>query len=418
MELDINQVTFVCKQRAPMVKSYKLYENLPAHAHPKTSASAPSRSPQTQGGRTVSASSRCVTGSSRTGIESTQGHGSGMGVGTPSSVYRGRGEAGGRSLYGGGSHPGQETTFTSLGETWKMTELDIETETDTNDWNRDQACSTASLDNEDLETMKGVTSIKKKTIEHDLNKVYDAVTKLSLDPNKTVDHKSELIDAAKLLDEVREPELMKDFNFDELKVSVSECEDLSSLCQILWHNLEARNCLLEIQNSAYLEEMIHIGRSYISSPLKTFPPSINQNVYAEIIKFSLVHCRNTVLFLLNLTVKKDQHITPQAVVRIAIFLSSLAHSVNRDNNALAKLKSVLMHKEGLTDEGMDAFLVAGISESSRSQRRVTEFLASISPQVLKSAAKLYPHVRTMDNLDIRIGGLTHHLTQEFIQGVS
>ena len=34
---------------------------------------------------------------------------------------------------------------------------------------------------------------------------------------------------------------------------------------------------------------------------------------------------------------------------------------------------------------------------------------------MKTAAKMYPHVSTMDNLDINIAGVNHHLTQEFIE---
>ena len=227
----------------------------------------------------------------------------------------------------------------------------------------------------------------------------------------------ELLEAAKLLNESRIPEIKEPFHcdFEALKETLSECEDLSSLCQILWQQDEARKCLLEMQNSSYLEEMIHIGRTYISGPLKNFPPDVNKNIYSEIIRFSMIHCRQTVLFLLNLIAQKDKQITPNDVVRIAIFLSSIAHAVNRENNSLAKLKSVLLQKEGLTNEGLDALLVAGISVSSRSQRNARDFFAGIASQVLKSAAKIYPHVRTMDNLDIRCGGQTHHLTQEFVE---
>ena len=102
-------------------------------------------------------------------------------------------------------------------------------------------------------------------------------------------------------------------------------------------------------------------------------------------------------------------------LRIAMFVSSLAHCVNRDNNSVAKVKSILMQKEGLTNEGLDATKVSGFTESSRSQRNIRDFFAGINSEVLKSAAGKYPHVRTMDNLDIRIGGLTHHFTQEFIE---
>ena len=101
--------------------------------------------------------------------------------------------------------------------------------------------------------------------------------------------------------------------------------------------------------------------------------------------------------------------------RIATFISSLAHCVNRENNAVAKLKSILLQKEGLTNEGLDSFSMTGLTESSRSQRNVKDFFAGIASEVLKSSAKLYPHVRAMDNLDINIGGMNHHFTQEFIE---
>ena len=223
------------------------------------------------------------------------------------------------------------------------------------------------------------------------------------------------MEAAKILDEIRQPGRSKDLDFESLKESLSLCQDLHSLCLIIWNDKDAKSCLLEMQNSTFLEEMIHIGRSYISSPLKSFPPDINQNIYSQIVKFAVRHCPQTVSFLVNLIVKKDQEIDTNNVVRIAIFLSSIAHSVSRENNSLAKLKSILLQKEGLTNEGLDALLVAGITESSRSQRNVRDFFAGISSEVLKSAATLYPHVRTMDNLDIRVGGLTHHLTQEFVE---
>ena len=76
-----------------------------------------------------------------------------------------------------------------------------------------------------------------------------------------------------------------------------------------------------MQNSAYLEEMIHIGRSYIDGPLKTFPPNVNQNIYSDIIKFSLTHTPQTVLFLVNLLVQQDKPITAKDVIREAFKMS-------------------------------------------------------------------------------------------------
>ena len=92
---------------------------------------------------------------------------------------------------------------------------------------------------------------------------------------------------------------------------------------------------------------------------------------------------------MNLIVKKDNQVSTSDVIRIALSLSSFAHSVNRENNAIAKLKSTLLQREGLTNEGLDSFLVAGLTESSRSQRNVKDFFAGISNEVLKSAANKF-----------------------------
>ena len=81
----------------------------------------------------------------------------------------------------------------------------------------------------------------------------------------------------------------------------------------------------------------------------------------------------------------------------------------------AKVKSVLLQKEGLTNNGLDSVLVAGMTETSRSQRASKDFFAGISTEVLKSSAKHFPHVRTMDNLDMKVADQSHHMTQEFVE---
>ena len=171
----------------------------------------------------------------------------------------------------------------------------------------------------------------------------------------------------------------------------------------------------ELQNSVNLEEMLKIGSSYLPGPFKTFPPDINRNLYSDIIGFSLKHTPKTLLLLTSINVPKDKPVTTGDVVKVAHLLSSFAHSVNCHNNSVPKLKSVNLQKEGLTNEGLDSHHAAGITESSRSQRNATDFMSDISSGVLKAAAQKFPHIRTMDNLDIKIAELTHHMTQEFIE---
>ena len=257
--------------------------------------------------------------------------------------------------------------------------------------------------------------VRHKIINHDLEKVLESVHLLTIDPNIKINHTDELVSAAKLMNEARGNFEVDETNFAKLKNDILMSENLESCLQTFWKCNEARNFFNQMGNAECLEELIHIGRSYVSSPLQTFPPNINQNLYSEIIKFGLSHSRNTILFLMNIVTKKDQSVTPDDVIKIAFLLSSFASSVNRENNSLLKIKSTLLQRCGLSNEGLDSCQALGVTESSRSQRRIKDFFAGISQEVLKASAKLYPHVSTMDNLDFKAANQLHHMTLEYIE---
>ena len=259
-------------------------------------------------------------------------------------------------------------------------------------------------------------SSKLKTIDHDLNKINAAVKLLTIDPTENLDHKKELKEAAKLLNEARlPPNLETGLDLEDLKLRLVECKDLEALVHQLWVHAEAKNIFQQMEMSSTLEDFLKMGRSDISGPLKTFPPCINENIYHEIIKFAIDKSKNTVLFLLNLLVEKNKPVSTQDVIQISYIISYLAHSVNRENDALVKLKSLLVQKEGITNEGLDTLAVLGVTESSRSLRNQKDFLAGISSELVKSAAKSYPHHSTIDNIDLKIDEVSHHMTLEYIE---
>ena len=189
------------------------------------------------------------------------------------------------------------------------------------DWGTATAVADVLVSNHDediIERHPEATEAQKKKIDYDLQKINTAVKHLTIDPNVEADHKRELKSAAQLLSDLRNPETGGlGCSLENLKTAVSNCDSVFSVCQMLWNQPETRNYLQEMQDSSFLEEMIHIGRSYIGGPLKTFPPNVNQNVYADIIRFSLVHCPQTVRFLVNLIVQKDKPITPKDAIREA-----------------------------------------------------------------------------------------------------
>ena len=141
-----------------------------------------------------------------------------------------------------------------------------------------------------------------------------------------------------------------------------------------------------------------MGRMDTHGPLKTYPPDINGNIYHKIVQFALNHSKSTVMFLMNLLVEKNKPVTNQDVIHVAYIFSYIAHKVNRENNALVKLKTLSVDKEGLVSEGTDGLAALGVTETSRSLRNNKDFLAGISPELVKSAAQRFPHQSTIDNL--------------------
>ena len=167
-----------------------------------------------------------------------------------------------------------------------------------------------------LET-SSCSKTQQQLIKNDLRKISEAVNLLTVDPENNINHKVELENIVRTLSEARSAKADQILDFETLKQKVTTCETFESFCDALWSDQSVRVYFQEMQNSAYLEELIRIGRSYVDGPLKTFPPNVNQNIYSEIVKFSLLYCRETVMFLVNLVVKKDNPVTSSDVIREA-----------------------------------------------------------------------------------------------------
>ena len=250
------------------------------------------------------------------------------------------------------------------------------------------------------------------TINQDHNKVKSAVKKLTIDNDKQVDHKMEISEAAKLLQSARiEDSNESQVDFEKFQSELVSCNSFDSMMKLIWREESVRNYFRKMEHSVHLEEMLQIGRTFVDSPLKDFPPDLNQNYYHEIIKFGLLHSKNTVLFIMNLVVKKEKAITVKDVLQIAFLYAAFAYSVNSKNDGFIKLKTLIFKKEGMTNQGIDEASLLGITETSRSLRKQKDFLAEISSDVMKSNAHTNPHQSTMDKLDVG----KDHMCLEFIE---
>lgn len=265
-----------------------------------------------------------------------------------------------------------------------------------------------------LNEEKKVASLKK--LANEQAKLAEAVSNLTIDPAKKVNHKSELEKAAKKLNEARLSKITgwDTQNFEVLKEMIDDCGSEEDLIKILWTNPQFQSRFASLFSSKLLEQMLSL-ESNPGNPLKTFPVDINCNVYADIINFGLENASDVILLLLSLMKKHETPISTKDVMELAFTFANLAESVSSENRALKKIKSICLKSSGLTNAGLDSLATVGAAETSRSFRNDRDLLASISEEIVKQYARKFTPQFCFDNLDICINKVPHHLTLNFLE---
>ena len=258
--------------------------------------------------------------------------------------------------------------------------------------------------------------IDRKKLENEHAKLTQAVAKLTIDPERKVDHKSVLEAAAKRLNDARlsNYDHQDTLNVDAVKKMINECKTGDEIFKVLWSNPQFQSRFSSLFSSKLLEQLMSIG-SLSNNPMKSFPVDINTNVYADIVHFALDHAKDVFLLLATLTKKHETPISAKDVIELAFSFSSLAESASSHNKALKKIKSISMRSSGLTNAGLDSLSSVGASETSRTFRNDRDLLASISEEIVKQYARKNIAQFTFDNLDICINKVQHHLTLNFLE---
>ena len=169
----------------------------------------------------------------------------------------------------------------------------------------------------------------------------------------------------------------------------------------------------DVRSDHLLQELLEVGMQD-TSPLKNFPPSLNENIYVSIVELCLKSAPDTVKLLIDLLVPKEFPIDHSHIMKIAFVLSLFLKNTNGNNSAMAKLKSIILKTDGLTNEGLDKFSELGVCENARLLRYTKTLLAGVSEEKLKrSCKKSVQH--TLDNMDLRINETENHLTVTFVE---
>ena len=234
--------------------------------------------------------------------------------------------------------------------------------------------------------------------------------RLTEDPNAPpLNHKDCLRQAASKLDNLRQHPEEIFINTEEIKAALRESDDPQYILQKLSGIDGIKEYFRRKEASSRLEEMMLVSR--IKGPLSEFPPDINSNVYSNIINFAVDHCPDILQMLLDIIVQRGKPVQEKDVLRVSFIFSSLAHGTSRVNNAVTKVKSLVLQSQGLTVNGLDKLALLGISETSRSTLNSTDLLAEVSDSILKESCKTMSSQSTVDNLDFQ----THHMCLEYKQ---
>ena len=150
------------------------------------------------------------------------------------------------------------------------------------------------------------------------------------------------------------------------------------------------------------------------SPLKNFPPSVNEIIYVSIVELCLKWAPDTIKLLLDLLVPKEMPIDHSHIMKLAYVVALFVKDTNEKNCAMTKLKSVVLKTGGLTNETLDQFSDFGVCESARLLRCTKTLLAGVSEEKLKRSCTKPPHY-TLDNLDLRINETENHLTVTYVE---
>ena len=224
---------------------------------------------------------------------------------------------------------------------------------------------------------------------------------LTPDPAVSINHKEMLSNAATQLDgwlndhQDGGRERGTGLDVDALKAKIAGATDERSLLSGLMSDTGVVDMLCQEVADLHLSEIACLKLG----PLEQFPPDVNENVYAKIVSWSMVHAPLTFGLVARLATRSGKAVLPSDVVVVANAMANMCHLANKNLAAVTQLRSWSAQEAGLTDAGLNKLAACKLTNTARSLNKRKDHLAELGPQFLAAAGKKQQKQYVFDNVD-------------------
>ena len=99
-------------------------------------------------------------------------------------------------------------------------------------------------------------------------------------------------------------------------------------------------------------------------------------------------CPKLISLVIDMVVRREEPVLPKNVLHIATLFANLCYGVNRNLDALIKLRSLTMQVDGITNLGLNTLSDVGLSHTARSLSNHRDLFAEVGTEVMHFTAAI------------------------------
>jgi hypothetical protein len=238
----------------------------------------------------------------------------------------------------------------------------------------------------------------------------DMLKQLVKDPAVVLDHKQQMKEVADRLQSVLSINLppKSEEQLEAFKEKLATAPDMKTLMRNIYSDSQAADSMMRMFTTVMTTEVADIDPR--RGPLSDFPPSVNANMYVDIVQYGLDNCPTTMGVVANMVVRQGKTITIKDVLVIANNFANLLFAKNRNLDALVKMRSLSLQVGGTSDLALDLLSDVGLAHSARSLNNLRDRFADVGQELLLLIDPGKPSQYVFDNCDFQRENLTVKVT--------